>query len=176
MAQEMEDRQVHRIEIKAPIMDVWAEITKLKHIQKPMFNTVLETDFKPGSRMLYRSEDGKRVFILGEIHECVPPKRLVHTFRFTTFPETPTLVEWTLEEQGSVTHVCVVHSKFVDQKKTANSVRTSWPTILGNIKSMVETGNVPLKTRLIHGMMQTFMFMAPKQTLRENILELTEKH
>jgi len=172
----MDERQVHTIEIKAPIADVWAEITKLKHIQKPMFNTVLETDFKPGSRMLYRSQDGKRVFILGEIRECTPPTRLVHTFRFTNLTEAPTLVEWTLEEKNGTTRVTVVHSKFVDQKKTADSVRTSWVAILGNIKSVVETGNVPLKTRMMHGMMQTLMFMAPKSTLRENIAELKEKN
>jgi uncharacterized protein YndB with AHSA1/START domain len=168
----MEERQVHELEIKAPIADVWAEITKLKHVQKPMFNTILETDFKPGSRLLYRSTDGKRVFILGEVRECVPPRRLVHTFRFTNLGEAPTLVEWTLEERAGATRVTVVHSKFVDQKKTADSVRTSWPTILGNIKSVVETGNVPLKTRVLHGLMQTLMFLAPKETLRENISEL----
>ena len=171
----MEERQVHTVEIKAPIAAVWAEITKLKQIQKPMFNTVLESDFKPGSRMLYRSEDGKRVFIIGEIREFRPPKRFVHTFRFTNLPETETLVEWTLEEKSGATRVTVVHSKFVDQKKTADSVRTSWVTILNNIKCVVETGNVPLKFRIIHGMMQVFMFMAPKETLRENVAELKEK-
>ena len=172
----MDERQVHTIEIKAPIADVWAEITKLKHVQKPMFNTVLETDFKPGSRMLYRSEDGKRVFILGEIRECRPPTRLVHTFRFTNLTEAPTLVEWTLEEKNGATRVTVVHSKFVDQKKTSDSVRTSWTAILGNIKAVVETGNVPFKTRMMHGTMQALMFMAPKSTLRENIAELKEKN
>ncbi len=171
----MEERQVHTIEIKAPIAQVWAEITKLKHVQKPMFNTVLETDFKPGSRLLYRSEDGKRVFILGEVKECVPPRKLVHTFRFVGIAETPTLVEWTLEEAGGATRVTVVHSRFVDQKKTADSVRTSWVGILGNIKAVVETGNVPIKTRVMHGLMQAFMFMAPKNTLRENVPELKEK-
>ena len=171
----MEERQVHVVEIKAPVEDVWAEITKLKQIQKPMFGTELETDFKPGSRMIYRSGDGKRVFILGEVHEFLPPKRFVHTFRFTNLPETATLVEWTLEEKAGVTRVTVTHSKFVDQQKTADSVRTSWVDILNNIKAVVETGNVPLKTRLMLGMMSAFMFMAPKDTLRRNIPELTEK-
>ncbi len=171
----MEERQVHTIEIRAPIAEVWAEITKLKHVQKPMFNTVLETDFKPGSRLLYRSEDGKRVFILGEVKECVPPRRFVHTFSFVGLGETPTLVEWTLEEAAGSTRVTVVHSQFVDQKKTADSVKTSWVGILGNIKAVVETGNVPLGTRIKHGLMQAMMFMAPKATLRENIPELKEK-
>lgn len=170
----MDERQVHVVEIKAPISAVWAEITKLKHAQKPMFNTVLESDLKPGSRMIYRSQDGKRVFIIGEVREFVPPRRFVHTFRFTNLPETPTLVEWNLEEQGGVTRVTVTHSKFVDQQKTADSVRTSWVDILNNVKAVLETGTVPLKTRLMHRMMSAFMFMAPKDTLRQNIPELQE--
>ena len=56
---------------------------------------------------MYRSEDGRRVFIIGEVHEFLPPKRFVHTFRFTNLPETPTLVEWTLEEKSGVTRVTV---------------------------------------------------------------------
>jgi uncharacterized protein YndB with AHSA1/START domain len=139
-----------------------------------MFNTVLESDFKPGSRMIYRSQDGKRVFIIGEVREFVPPHRFVHTFRFTNLPETPTLVEWNLEEQGGLTRVTVTHSKFVDQQKTADSVRTSWADILNNVKAVLETGTVPLKTRLMHRMMSAFMFMAPKGTLRQNIPELQE--
>jgi len=170
----MDERQVHVVEIKAPIAAVWAEITKLRHIQKPMFNTVLETDFKPGSRMIYRSEDGKRVFILGEIKEFVPPTRFVHTFRFTNLREAPTLVEWQLQQIGALTRVTVTHSKFVDQQKTADAVRTSWVGILANIKAVVETGNVPLTTRLKHALMSAFMFMAPKETLRENVKELQE--
>jgi uncharacterized protein YndB with AHSA1/START domain len=170
----MDERQVHMVEINAPIAEVWAEITKLRQIQKPMFNTVLETDFKPGSRMIYRSEDGKRVFILGEIKEFVPPTRFVHTFRFTNLREAPTLVEWQLQQIGALTRVTVTHSKFVDQQKTADAVRTSWVGILANIKSVAETGNVPFSTRLKHGLMSTFMFMAPKETLRENVKDLEE--
>ena len=170
----MDERQVHVVEINAPIAAVWAEITKLRQIQKPMFNTVLETDFKPGSRMIYRSEDGKRVFILGEIKEYVPPTRFVHTFRFTNLREAPTLVEWQLQQIGALTRVTVTHSKFVDQQKTADAVRTSWVGILANIKAVVETGNVPLTTRLKHGLMSAFMFMAPKETLAENVKDLKE--
>ncbi len=172
----MEERQVHVVEIKAPVADVWEEITKLRQIQKPMFGTVLDTDFKPGSRMLYRSEDGKRVFILGEVKEFVPPTRFVHTFRFTNLKETPTLVEWTLEDKGGLTRVTVVHSKFVDQKETHKSVLTSWVDILNNIKNVVETGDVLFKTRAMLWAMKTFDFMAPKETLRSNIPELKEKN
>jgi uncharacterized protein YndB with AHSA1/START domain len=124
--------------------------------------------------MIYRSEDGKRVFILGEIREFVPPTRFVHTFRFTNLHEAPTLVEWQLLQVGALTRVTVTHSKFVDQQKTADAVRSSWVGILANIKAVVENGNVPLTTRLKHALMSAFMFMAPKETLRENVKELQE--
>ena len=74
-----------------------------------------------------------------------------------------------------MTRVTVVHSKFVDQKKTADSVRTSWVDILANIKAVVETGDVPFKTRLMLRMMSAFMFMLPKETRRENVPELNQK-
>ncbi len=84
-------------------------------------------------------------------------------------------MESTLEEKAGVTRVTVVHSKFVDQQKTADSVRTSWVDILNNIKAVVETGDVPMKTRFMLGMMKAFMFMTPKEMLRKNIPELNEK-
>jgi len=43
------------------------------------------------------------------------------------------------------------------------------------IKAAVETGDVPLKTRLMLRMMSAFVFMLPKDTLRENAAELREK-
>jgi uncharacterized protein YndB with AHSA1/START domain len=168
----VEEKQTHVVEINASADAVWAEITKLKQIQKPFFGTVLETDFKPGSRLVYKSEDGTRAFILGEIIECDPPRKLVHTFRFTNLAETPTRVEWTLEAKGPATRVTVVHSQFKDQKETAKSVLTSWPAILGDVKAVVETGDAPFGTRVRNWMMSTFAFMAPKETLIENIAEL----
>lgn len=171
----MEPKQTHVIDIAAPIDTVWAEVTKLNQIQKPFFGTVLETDFKPGSRLLYRSEDGKRVFILGEVIECDAPRKLIHTFRFVGVKETPTRVEWSLETRGNTTRVTVTHSQFVDQKQTAKAVLTSWPAILGDIKAVVETGDAPWKTRMRNWFMTTFAFMAPKDTLIENQPELRRK-
>ena len=168
----MDEKQTHVVEIKASADAIWSEITKLRQIQKPFFGTVLETDFKPGSRLVYKSEDGTRAFILGEILECDPPKRLVHTFRFTNLAESPTRVEWTLEPKGASTRVTVVHSQFKDQKETAKSVLTSWPTILNDVKAVLETGDATFGSRMRNWMMSAFAFMAPKETLIENIAEL----
>ena len=37
----MEERQVHVVEIKAPVEDVWAEITKLKQIHELICETAV---------------------------------------------------------------------------------------------------------------------------------------
>lgn len=165
--------QVHSITIKAPLAEVWGEITRLRGIQKPMFNTVLEATFEPGGRMLYRSEDGKRVFIIGEVKECQPPRRLVHTFRFTTVDEDPTLVTWDLTETADGVRVTVAHTRFSNQAVTHKSVLTSWPTILANYKAVLERGSVPFRTRAKHGLMQTFAFMMPNATRTEAATKLT---
>lgn len=159
--------QVHAIAIQAPIENVWAEITRLQGIQKPMFNTVLEAEFKPGGRILYRSEDGKRVFIVGEVVDCQPPRRLVHTFRFTAMDEQPTLVAWDLVEGPDGVRVTVEHTHFSNQTATHRSVLSSWPTILSNYKSVLERGDVPVGIRVKHALMQGFSFMLPSTTRTE---------
>ena len=87
-----------------------------------MFNTILEATFEPGSRLLYRSKDGKRVFIIGEVVDCQPPRRLVHTFRFTAMDEEPTLVAWDLSETADGVRVTVEHTHFSNQAATHESV------------------------------------------------------
>ncbi len=164
--------QVHAITIHATLDEVWGEITRRRGIQKPMFNTVLEAAFQPGSRILYRSKDGSRVFIIGEVVECQPPRRLVHTFRFTAIDEDPTLVAWDLSETADGVVVTVAHTHFSDQAATYRSVLTGWPTILSNYKSVLERGNVPLGTRAKHALMHAFAFMMPGGTRAEAATKL----
>jgi uncharacterized protein YndB with AHSA1/START domain len=164
--------QAHSITINAPLGDVWAEITRLHGIQKPMFNTVLEANFEPGGRFLYRSNDRKRVFIVGEVVDCQPPRRLVHTFRFTTVEEDPTLVTWDLSETADGVRVAVEHTHFSDQSSTHKSVLASWPKILSGYGSVLERGDVPLATSVKHTLMQTFAFMMPSGSRAEAAAKL----
>ena len=80
------------IEIKTSVQNVWNEITKTGKIQRALYNTVLETDLTPGSRLRYYSPDKKRVFIVGEVVEVDPPTKFSHTYKFTQQDEPPTLV------------------------------------------------------------------------------------
>ncbi|HSM61898.1 MAG TPA: hypothetical protein VK849_13910, partial [Longimicrobiales bacterium] len=54
------------IHIAVPVQRVWDEITRTGRIQRALYNTVLESELTPGSRLRYYSPDRKRVFIVGE--------------------------------------------------------------------------------------------------------------
>jgi uncharacterized protein YndB with AHSA1/START domain len=160
---------VMSIDIMVPRQRVWDEITKLGKIQRAMVNTVLESKLTPGSKMRYYSPDRKRVFVVGEVVEIIPPRKFSHTYMFTTRPEEPTLVTWELEEIPGGCRVKLTHSGWTDQVKTHKGVGGGWREILNLLKSDLETGNIPLKTRLTYRMYSALMFMMPASSKAENV-------
>ena len=157
------------IEINAPVQKVWDEITKLGKIQRALYNTVLEADLVPGGRLRYYSPNKKRVFIVGEVVEVSPPNKFSHTYRFTQKPEPPTLVTWELEETISGCRVTLTHSGWTIEHKAPEKSHAGWKEILGLLKSEIETGDIPFKTKLIYGLMGAMLFMLPKSTKTEEV-------
>ena len=113
--------------------------------------------------------------MLGEVLEIDPPKRLVHTFRFSMEKDAPTLVEWNLTEKIGVTTVTINHSRFEGETRTCKSVSTSWLKILGLYKTIIETGKVPMGTRMQNGMMMGMSFMLPKGASTEVAMQVNLK-
>lgn len=158
------DERVVSIYIDAPIERVWDEITKTGSLQRPLYNTVLIGDLAPGSRLRYASKDHKHVFVVGEVLEVTAPTRFVHSYIMTMNPDPETTVAWDLAEEGSGCRVTLTHSGWTDQHTTAEKTAKSWTEILGLLKSEVETGDIPLKTRLTYRLMGLFSFALPKRT------------
>lgn len=152
------------IDIMVPRQKVWDEITKLGRVQRALMNTVLESALVPGAKLRYYSPDRKRVFVVGKVVEITPPAKFSHTYMFTTRPETPSLVTWELKEIPGGCRVTLTHSGWTDQVKTHKSVVAGWRQILDVLKTELETGDIALKTKLMYGMMNAFMFMMPGTT------------
>lgn len=161
---------VYSIDIEAPVQAAWDELTKLGKIQVPMMNTVLECDLEPGSPMRYYNPSRKRILVVGTIMEIDPPRRFVHTYRFTDLDESETVVTWQLDEIPQGVRVTVTHGRFTDQTGTHGRVAGGWKWILGTLKSVLETGKAPLKVRILYGLMGATSFMQPKKTLADNVL------
>ena len=163
------------IDIEAPVDRVWAEITRTGVIQRPLYNTILETDLKPGSPVKYFSPDRKRIFVIGRIVDVEPPKMLRHTYMFTTKDEPPTLVTWNLEPTDDGCRVTVTHEGWTEEHKAPEKSAGGWREILGLLKAEIETGQIPLKTRMTYAMMNRMMWMMPKTTMAPAALDLLER-
>lgn len=157
------------IHIDVPVQRVWDEITKTGRIQRALYNTVLETDLTPGSRLRYYSPDRKRVFIVGEVVAVDPPRKFSHTYMFTTSVSPYTLVTWELEEERGGCRVTITHSRWTTEHKAPEKVAAGWREILGLLKHELETGDLPLKAKIMYAMYGAFMFMMPRTTTREYV-------
>jgi uncharacterized protein YndB with AHSA1/START domain len=155
---------VASILIDAPIQKVWDEITKTGTIQRAVYNTILDSTLKAGDRLRYYSPNRKRVFVVGEVVEVEAPKKFVHTYIFTMKPGPPTLVTWDLAETDEGCRVTVTHSGWTDAHEDVDKQAAGWREILGLLKAEVETGTIPLKTRLQYAAMGLMSFMLPKTT------------
>ena len=161
---------VFEIRIAVDRSRVWEEITKTGRVQRAMHNTVLECELRPGAKMRYYSPDRRRVFVVGEVVEILPPSRLSHTFKFTMRPdEEPTLVTWELEPIEGGCRVVLTHSRWTDQRKTHRGVPKGWMGILDTLKHELETGDIPLKVKLTHRIAGALSFLLPRSTRVEEV-------
>jgi uncharacterized protein YndB with AHSA1/START domain len=151
------------IVIEVPVQTVWDEITKTGSIQRPVYNTLLDIDLQPGGQLRYFSPDRKRVFVAGEVLEIDPPRKLRHTYIFTMTPGPVTEVTWELEEVAEGCRVTITHAGWTTQKDS-DKHGAGWVEILGLLKSQLETGDIPLKTRVIYRLQGWFMWAMPART------------
>ncbi|HUF77248.1 MAG TPA: SRPBCC domain-containing protein [Longimicrobiales bacterium] len=152
------------IVIQVPVEAVWAEITKAGSVQRPLFNTVLDIDLRPSGRLRYSSPDRKRVFVAGEVLEVDPPRLLRHTYVFAMRPEAPTVVTWELTEVPEGTRVTLTHAGWTDAHTAPEKQAAGWRAILDLLKSELETGDIPARTKLAYAMQSWFMWALPQTT------------
>lgn len=85
----MAEDLVFRIVIAADIQRVWRELTKSGEAQGAIFNAWLHTrgGLAAGAPMQMKTGSGKHTLVVGEVVECDPPHRFVHTHRFTQYED-----------------------------------------------------------------------------------------
>ncbi len=67
------------IQVSAPIETLWKVLTDAEYIPKYMFGCNAETDWKPGSPLLWRGAVDGKVYVKGKIVAADAPHRLVYT-------------------------------------------------------------------------------------------------
>jgi len=140
-------RFVYAIYIRATPERLWAALTESEFIKQYWLGVAFETDWKVGSpwRMVY--SDGE-VTDEGEVAEADPPRRLVLRWRHRRRPELAAegeaLCVIELEPVEGAVKLTIDHSLPRPGSKLIGAVSGGWPSILSNLKSLLETGQVIL--------------------------------
>ena len=131
-------------EIDAPPSRVWAALTDPEQIKKYMFGSQVETDWRPGSPIVWKGEyEGKRYEDKGEIVEFEPERRLKVT-HFSPLsgqedvPENYHTLVYELEEYGAKTRVSLSQDKNATEEAAEHS-RANWEQMLSGLKQVVES-------------------------------------
>ena len=129
---------------------LWEALTTPDFIAQYWFGMKCESDFKTGSPWRLVFADG-RVADTGEIVEADAPKRLAIKWRNEFRPELKaegySLCTFELEPVDGAVKLTVTHGIDVPEAKLVTAVSGGWPVILSNLKSLLETGEVALKSK-----------------------------
>ena len=131
------------IEIDAPATKVWDALTDPGQIKEYMFSSQVESDWKPGSPIVWRGEfEGKSYEDKGEIVEVQPERRLKMT-HFSPLggkedaPENYHTLLYELEERGSATRVSLRQDNNPSEE-AAEHAGGNWNVMLAALKRCVE--------------------------------------
>ena len=161
---------VFRIVINAPIERVWRELTKSGEAQGAIFNAWLHTRsaLAPGAAMQMRTGSGKHTLVVGEVLEHDPPRRFVHTHRFTQYDDPACQVSYDLEPVAGGVQVTLRVSGVAAGTKTAKDMAGGGTMIVNNLKAICETGRPTLGTRVMYAMFGLLEFVLPARTKSEH--------
>lgn len=160
---------VQRIRIGASAERVWRELTKDDEPQAAVFNAWLHAQaLVPGAMMQMRTPDGRNVLVVGRIVEFDPPRRFVHTFRFTQYDDPECTVAYEIVPRGDGVEVTLTVDALPVGTKTEKDMTSGAKLILDTLKAVAETGRPALKTRLMYAAFGKLGFVLPKRTRAEH--------
>ena len=169
MADETPKDAIFRIVVRADLQRVWRELTKTDEAQGAVFNAWLHTTgMAAGGRLQMRTGTGKHVLVVGEVLEFDPPRRFVHTHRFTQHDDPVCRVTYELKPVEGGVEVTLTVDDLPLGTKTAKGMQDGGDFILRNLKAIVENGRPPLSTRLMYWMFGAMEFVLPARSKTEH--------
>jgi len=128
--------------------EVWNAFLSPEGTKAVFFGSVLRSTFEIGSRYEYvgpGSEGDETVHVYGTVLEFEPYRLMSFTehagpsYR-DNHAELETRMTLTLEPMGGCTKLTLVNDKWPDNHPSYESTKQSWPMILSNMKTYIETG------------------------------------
>jgi uncharacterized protein YndB with AHSA1/START domain/DNA-binding transcriptional ArsR family regulator len=133
---------VYSVYVKAAPERIWQAITDGRETEQYYYGTRVDSDWQPGSPIVYHYPDGT-VAADGQVLEIDPPRRLAMTFHARWDPEIeaegPVRQTWEIEAAGpDASKLTVVTSGM--GPKTAREFAGGMVYIVSGLKTFLETG------------------------------------
>jgi uncharacterized protein YndB with AHSA1/START domain len=131
------------IDIAASAAQVWDALTDPEMIARYFFGTRVETDWQPGSPILWKGEyQGKAYEDRGTVVEVEPHQRLTvtHFSPTTGLPDEPEnyhTITYEIDDRGDGTHLSLSQDNNKDEA-AAQHATENWSTMLDGLKNTVE--------------------------------------
>jgi uncharacterized protein YndB with AHSA1/START domain len=145
---------VYVIYIRTTPERLWSALTSPDFTRQYWSGTYFDTDWKAGSSWRLMFPDG-RPADTGEVVEIDQPKRLVLKWRNEFRPELKSegysccTIE--LEPVGGAVKLTITHAMDHPGSKLIEAVSGGWPSILSNLKSLLETGAIAMEAKKAAG-------------------------
>ena len=133
------------VDIAATPQRVWTALTDPDEIETYMFGSRVETDWKPGSRIVWKGEyEGRQYEDKGEVVEVQPDRRLTvtHYSPLSGQPDEPAnyhTVTYELRGSGHGTHVALSQDNNGSDQEAEHSA-ANWQMMLDGLKNHIEAG------------------------------------
>jgi uncharacterized protein YndB with AHSA1/START domain/DNA-binding transcriptional ArsR family regulator len=135
---------------------LWQALTEPAFTRR-YWGVTFETDWQPGSTMIWSEGDARRADPEQVVLESEPYRRLSYTWHTFTpewakaagvsdevlakiVGEPRSKVTFTIEPRGEMVKLTVVHDDFQPGSTVLESVSGGWPEILSSLKTLLETG------------------------------------
>ena len=139
---------------------VWQAFTRTDTPSPHYFDAVLQAEMRPGGRWRFVTENRKRLLASGEILEIEPPHRFVQSFAAADLDDPPSRISVQLDSIPNGTRVLLLHDGFARRTTTYRRFRRAHPLALSALKSLLETGRLPIRARLYTAIFKPGMKLA----------------
>lgn len=138
-----ESKFIYVTYIRTTPKKLWQALIDPAFTRRYWFGTAQESKWKQGASWTMKFPDG-RVADTGKVLKVDPKKKLVLKWRNEFKPELKaegyTKMTCTLEKQGTLVKLTIVHAMPKRASKFIAAAATGWPMILSSLKSLLETG------------------------------------
>lgn len=136
------------IKIGAPVETLWKVLTDSDFIRQYMFGCDAETDWKPGSPLLWKGAADGKLYVKGNIVACDPPHDLAYTVidpnsTIPDIPENYLTMTYRLKPHGANGSLLEItqgdFSTVADGQRRYKDSLDGDDTVLNGIKKIAET-------------------------------------